>query len=165
MADLTIRLAQVADLPAINDIYNHYVLASTCTYQTDPETMDARRAWFDAHGERHPVTVAVDGGGRVVGWGSLSAFRERAAYARTVENSVYVHRDAHRRGIGRRLLADQIDRATAAGHHTIIAGIDADQEASVALHAAMGFERVAFLHEVGFKFDRWLHVIYMQRML
>ena len=165
MGDFTIRPAVVADLEAINDIYNHYVLCSTCTYQTEPETMDGRRTWFDHHGPRHPVTVAVDAGGRVLGWGSLSAFRERAAYARTVENSVYVHHQAHRRGIGRRLLADQIERAAEAGHHTIIAGIDADQAASVALHAAMGFERVAFLHEVGFKFDRWLHVVYMQRML
>jgi phosphinothricin acetyltransferase len=82
-----------------------------------------------------------------------------------VENSVYVHPEAQRRGIGRALLADLIERASALGHHTIIAGIDAEQEASVGLHAAMGFERVALLREVGFKFGRWLHVIYMQRMV
>jgi phosphinothricin acetyltransferase len=165
MGDLTIRLAEAGDLGGINDIYNHYVLCSTCTYQTEPETMEARRAWFEGHGEKHPITVAVDGAGRVVGWGSLSEFHERAAYARTVENSVYVHPEAQRRGIGRALLADLIERARELGHHTIIAGIDAEQEASVGLHAAMGFERVALLREVGFKFGRWLHVIYMQRMV
>ena len=165
MNDVAIRPAEVLDLGAINDIYNHYVICSACTYQTEPETMEARRAWFEGHGERHPVTVAVDGGGRVLGWGSLSAFHKRAAYSRTVENSVYVHPEALRRGIGRALLADQMERAAALGHHTIIAGIDAEQEASVGLHAAMGFERVALLREVGFKFGRWLHVIYMQRML
>jgi phosphinothricin acetyltransferase len=82
-----------------------------------------------------------------------------------VENSVYVDYRLHRRGIGRLLLADLVDRARALGHHTIIAGIDAEQTPSVAIHAAMGFVRVALLNEVGFKFDRWLHVIYMQKML
>jgi phosphinothricin acetyltransferase len=165
MGELTIRPAAVGDLGAINDIYNHYVLCSTCTYQTEPETMEGRRAWFAGHGERHPVTVAVDGEGRVLGWGSLSAFHKRAAYARTVENSVYVHPEAQRRGVGRALLADLIERARAVGHHTIIAGIDAEQAPSVGLHEALGFERVALLREVGFKFERWLHVIYMQRMV
>jgi phosphinothricin acetyltransferase len=162
---LTIRPATADDLPTINDIYNHYVLTSTCTYQTEPETMDARRAWFAAHGERHPVTVATDATGTILGWGSLSAFHRRAAYARTAENSVYVHRDHHHRGVGRTLLADLIDRARAAGLHTLIAGIDAEQAASVALHAAAGFERVALLKEVGHKFGRWLDVIYMQKMV
>jgi phosphinothricin acetyltransferase len=165
MGELTIRLAAVGDLGAINDIYNHYVLCSTCTYQTEPETMEGRRTWFAAHGERHPVTVAVDGAGHVLGWGSLSAFHKRAAYSRTVENSVYVHPEAQRRGVGRALLADLIERARAVGHHTIIAGIDAEQAPSVGLHEALGFERVALLREVGFKFERWLHVIYMQRMV
>src|SRR5690349_15730002 len=140
MSGIAIRAARVEDLAAINDIYNHFVLCSTCTYQTEPETMEARRAWFEAHGEKHPVTVAVEAG-EVVGWGSLSAFHKRAAYGRTVENSVYVHHRHHRKGIGRALLADLIERAAALGHHTIIAGVDAEQEASVALHGALGFER------------------------
>jgi len=164
MSNVRIRPATVDDLERINDIYNHYVLHSTCTYQTEPEAIEGRRAWFDHHGEKHPVTVAEEGG-RVVGWGSLSRFHARAAYARTVENSVYVDPLLHRRGIGRLLLADLLDRARALGHHTIIAGIDAEQTASVAIHAAMGFVRVALLNEVGFKFGRWLHVIYMQKML
>jgi phosphinothricin acetyltransferase len=162
---LTIRPATADDLVAINDIYNHYVLRSTCTYQTEPETIDARRAWFAAHGEKHPVTVATDDAQTVLGWGSLSPFHRRAAYARSVENSVYVHPDHHRKGVGRTLLADLIVRATALGHHTVIAGIDAEQAPSVALHAAAGFTRVALLNEVGHKFGRWLHVIYMQKML
>ena len=162
---MNIRLATADDLVAINDIYNHFVLCSTCTYQTEPETIEGRRAWFAAHGEKHPTTVAVDASGLVVGWGSLSPFHKRAAYARSVENSVYVHPEQHRKGIGRALLADLIERAGALGHHTIIAGIDAEQAPSVALHQALGFERVAFLKEVGHKFGRWLHVIYMQRMV
>jgi phosphinothricin acetyltransferase len=160
-----IRLATAADLPAINDIYNYYVPRSACTYQLEAETAEGRAAWFAEHGPRHPVTVAVDPDGTVVGWGSLSKFRERAAYDRTVENGVYIRHDQHRRGIGRVILLDLIARAEAIGHHTIIAGIDAEQHGSVALHAACGFEQVALMKEVGFKFDRWLHVIFMQRML
>lgn len=161
---LTLRLATPADLPAINDIYNHYVLHSTCTYQTEPETLDARRAWFASHNDQYPVTVATIAG-QVVGWASISPFHKRAAYGRTIENSVYVAHDQHRKGIGRALLADTITRASALGYHTIIAGIDAEQTASIALHSAQGFTRVALLQEVGWKFNRWLHVIYMQRML
>jgi L-amino acid N-acyltransferase YncA len=164
MPETTIRLARVEDLPTINAIYNHYVLHSTCTYQEEPSTSEERAAWFAAHGPRHPITIAeIDG--EVVGWGSLSRFHPRSAYGRTVENSVYVRHDLHRRGIGRVLLADLIDRAQSIGHHTILALIDADQAGSVALHRAMAFEDVAHLKEVGFKFGRWLDVVYMQRIV
>lgn len=160
----TIRIATAADLPAINAIYNHYVPISTCTYQTEPSTAAEREAWFAAHGPQHPVTVAeLDR--EVVGWASLSRFHPRAAYGRTVENSVYVRHDRHRRGIGGLLLADSIERATALGHHTLIALIDAEQTASVTLHQRHGFVQVAHLREVGFKFGRWLDVVYLQRML
>jgi L-amino acid N-acyltransferase YncA len=164
MLDIQIRPATAADLPAINDIYNHYVHCSTCTYQEEPEMIESRHTWFAAHGNMHPITAAtVDGA--VVGWGALSPFHRRSAYRYTVENSVYVHPTHHRRGIGRALLADLIERARAIGHRTIIAGVDAEQTASVRLHESMGFTKVAYLKEVGYKFGRWLDVIYMQRML
>jgi phosphinothricin acetyltransferase len=164
MAAAMIRLARAADLPAINAIYNHYVLHSTCTYQEEPSTADERAAWFAAHGPAHPVTVAEADGG-LVGWGSLSRFHPRSAYGRTVENSVYVRHDLHRRGIGRLLLADLIDRAKSIGHHSIIALIDSAQPGSIALHEKFAFVEVGRLREVGFKFGRWGDVIYMQRML
>jgi L-amino acid N-acyltransferase YncA len=164
MSGISIRPARVEDLLSINDIYNHYVSHSTCTYQTEPETMEGRRTWFDRHGEKHPITVAEESG-RIVGWGSLSRFHARAAYAQTVENSVYVDHRQHRRGIGRALLADLVERAEKIGHHAIIAGIDAQQAPSVALHAALGFVQVGYLQQVGFKFGRWLDVIYMERLL
>src|ERR1700685_1904106 len=102
-----IRPATESDLVAINDIYNHYVLNSTCTYQEEPERMDDRRRWFGSHGVKHPVIVA-EVGGQVVGWGSLSAYHGRSAYRRTVENSIYVHHKHHRRGIGAALLEELI---------------------------------------------------------
>ena len=164
MPDVQLRPATTADLADINAIYNHYVLISTCTYQTEPETTAARAAWFAAHGPEHPIMVAEQNGA-IVGWGSLSRFHARAAYSRTVENSIYVHPKHQRQGIGAALLAEQIERAGALGHQTIIAGIDAKQSASVGLHARFGFKQVGYLVRVGFKFDRWLDVIYMQRML
>jgi L-amino acid N-acyltransferase len=163
-AHVVIRLAGESDLPAINDIYNHYVFHSTCTYQNEPEPLDARHAWFHHHGAKHPVTVAI-ANGHIVGWGSLSAYHPRAAYQNTVENSVYVHHQQHRRGIGSLLLKDLIDRATNLGHHAIIAAIDGEQAGSVALHERFGFQKVGHFPQVGFKFDRWLDVVYLQRII
>ena len=91
------------DLDAINAIYNHYVLHSTCTYQEELEPSEARRRWFAHHGDKHPVIVA-ESSGEVIGWGSLSAYHPRSAYQKTVENSVYVHHEHQRRGIGSLLL-------------------------------------------------------------
>lgn len=164
MPDQIIRSAIAVDLPAINDIYNHYVLHSTCTYQTEPESIESRAVWFAAHGPKHPIIV-LERKNKIVGWGSLSRFHPRAAYERTVENSVYVHTEHQRQGVGQAILAELISLATRLGHHAIIAGIDADQQASVALHAKHGFTRVGYLNEVGYKFDHWLHVIYMQLMI
>jgi len=161
---ILIRAATSADLGAINDIYNHFVLHSTCTYQEEPEQLESRHQWFAHHGERHPVIVA-EADGQVIGWGSLSAYHPRSAYRFTVENSVYVHQRHHCRGIGSRLLEELIRRARAAGHRAIIAGIDAEQAASVALHAKFGFKEVGNLKQVGFKFGRWLDVIYMELLL
>lgn len=160
----TIRPATEADLGAINDIYNYYVGRSTCTYQEEPEPLENRRRWFAHHVAEHPVIVALLNG-QVVGWGSLSAYHARSAYRRTVENSVYVHHQFHRRGIGSRLLQELIVLARALGHHAIIAGIDAEQTASVALHARFGFEKVGHMKQIGFKFGRWLDVIYLELLL
>ncbi len=159
-----LRPAAKSDLVAINDIYNHYVLNSTCTYQEEPEPIIGRRRWFGHHGDKHPVIVA-ESGGQVVGWGSLSAYHPRSAYSRTVENSVYVHHQHHRRGIGSLLLEELIVRARKLGLRAIIAVIDGEQTASVALHARFHFEKVGHFKQVGFKFGRWLDVIYMELLL
>jgi L-amino acid N-acyltransferase len=162
--DLVIRQATVDDLEAIDAIYNDYVLRSTCTYQTEPDTPAGRQAWFDRHGQEHPIVVA-EAAGEIVGWGSLSVFRPRAAYRHTVEDSVYVREDVLRQGIGSRLLAHLIAQARALGHHTIIAAIDSEQTASIAFHANHGFVEAGRLEQVGFKFGRWLGLCYMQLML
>jgi L-amino acid N-acyltransferase YncA len=157
----SIRSATASDLLAINDIYNHYVLCSTCTYQEELESLEDRQQWFNHHDERHPVIVA-EASSRIVGWGSLSSFHKRSAYRRTVENSVYVDHQYHRLGIGSLLLQELVFRARALEHRVIIAGIDGDQAASIRLHEKFQFKKVGHLEQVGFKFGRWLDVIYME---
>ena len=161
---IILRPAAETDLPVINGIYNHYVLHSTCTWQEEPEPLDCRREWFRQHSNKHPVTVA-EAIGHVIGWGSLSLFHKWPAYRGTVENSVYVHHQHHRRGVGSALLRDLIARAGALDYHAIVGVIDAAQDASVALHLKLGFQKVGHLKQVGFKFGRWLDVIYMELIL
>jgi phosphinothricin acetyltransferase len=162
--DMIIRTATRADLGAIRDIYNYYVACSTCTFQIEPETEAERLAWFEGRTAAHPVTVA-EMVGEVVGWGALSAWKSRCAYVHSVEASVYLRSDFHRRGIGRALLLDLIERACAAGHRTIIGGACTEQAASLALQESLGFERIGCFREVGYKFGRWLDVAYTQLFL
>ena len=160
-----IRVATEADLPAISDIYNYYVLRSTCTYQLEPETLADRQAWFRGHSpDKYPVTVAEENG-EIIGWGSLSKFRDRAAYEPTVEASVYIRHDRHRRGIGRRILVDLIERARQIGFHSLIGGASGDQHASIALQETLGFQHVGNFREVGYKFGQRLDVVFLQLML
>ncbi len=161
---LTIRPARVADCAAINDIYNHYVLHDTCTYQTEPETLAEREAWLARHGGVHPVLVAEEAS-EVLAWGALSAFHPRAAYRFSVEDSIYVRHDCLRRGLGRSMLVELLSAAREHGHHTVIALISADKAGSVALHEQFGFTRKAELREAGYKFETWLDVVFMQLML
>ena len=164
MERVLIRPATEADLTPINDIYNHFVLSSTCTYQEEPETAEGRREWFARHDADHPVVVA-ETEGRVVGWGSLSPYHARSAYRRTVEDSVYVHHGYHHRGIGSALLSELIERGRARGPRAISAGIDSEQSVSVSLHQRFHFTPAGLLRQVGFKFGRWLDVIYMELLL
>ena len=157
----SVRLAEERDLVAINDIYNHYVLHSTCTYQEEPERIERRREWFGHHGAEHPVIVA-EAKGQVVAWGSLSPFHARSAYRHTVEDSLYVDHRFQRQGIGSLLLADLIARAKSIGHRAIIGAIDGEQTGSVALHEKFGFVQVGRFKQVGFKHDRWLDVVYVE---
>jgi L-amino acid N-acyltransferase YncA len=160
-----LREATPADVAAINAIYNHYVRTSTCTYDLDDRSDNDATRWLEAHRDpRHPATVAVQDG-EVIAWASLSPFRPRPAYRFTVEDTVYVRHDRHARGVGRALLADLVARARAAGHHSIVAAISAEQDRSVRLHEAAGFTRVALLPEVGHKFDRWLDLTMLQLRL
>lgn len=164
VADLALRAALRADCAAIREIYNHYVENDTCTWALEPESLAEREAWLDAHDADHPVFVA-EADAQVIGWASLSVYNPRGGYRRTVESSVYLAPQWRFRGAGGVLLAHLVDAARERGHHAIVAGISADQPASVALHARHGFALVGRLREAGFKHGRWLDVLYMQRLL
>ncbi len=161
---VTIRSARIDDAEAIRTIYNVEVITSTSVFDLEPRSLDDQRRWLEDRSGAHAVLVAVDGD-RVVGFGSLSRFKERPAYNTTVEDSVYVHRDHHGRGIGRALLDSLVATARGHGFHTMIGRITADNGPSIALHRAAGFESVGLEREIGRKFGRWLDVVVMQKML
>ncbi len=161
----TVRLAVASDAEAIRAIYNREVLGSTATFDLVPRRHEDQVAWLVAHDGAHPATVAVGDDGSIVGFGSLSPWRSRPAYNTSVEDSVYVRDDQRGRGVGRLLLADLVERARAHGFHAVFARIVGGHEASIALHAALGFEVAGVEREVGRKFGRWLDVVVMERLL
>jgi phosphinothricin acetyltransferase len=163
---MDVRSATEADLPAILAIYNHCVLHSTCTADYQPQTLEQRREWFELRVRANlPVLVAVGEAGQIAGWAALNPYHVRPGYRFSVENSVYIHHEQRARGIGRLLLERLIADARALGYHTIIAGIDSENHASLRLHERLGFHHVAHLSQVIYKFERWLDVIYMQLLL
>ena len=161
---ITIRPAVTADLPFVAAVMNHYIATSTCTFHLEPRSPEDYAAWFRDRTEAHPVTVAeLDA--EVAGFAYLSPWRPREAYRRSVEGSVYIHPERHRRGIGRALLTDLIERARALGHRTLIGGTCTEAEASRALQRTLGFRTVGVLKDVGYKFGRWLDVEHTQLLL
>jgi len=159
-----IRTVQRRDAAELRDIYNHFVETSTAIFELVHRTIDEQVQWIDEHSGGHPAIVAVEHD-RIVGFGSLSTFRDRPAYATTVEDSVYLLHSHQGRGIGRRLLEELISRAAAHGFHSIVARIVGDNQASIELHARCGFDVVGTEREIGRKFGKWLDVVEMQRML
>lgn len=159
-----ISSASRENLRAITEIYNEAVLNTTSTFDSCPRTMDEQEAWMEGHGGKTPILVAtVDD--EVVGWGSLSAHNDRHCYRNTAEDSVYVRRELRGRGIGTRILERLVAEARRSGYHALIARIDAGNAASIAMHEGAGFEEVGRLREVGYKFGRWLDVVFMELLL
>ncbi|HVV03487.1 MAG TPA: GNAT family N-acetyltransferase [Puia sp.] len=162
---VTIRAGKEQDLPALLDIYNHIIVNTTAVYHYQPHTMEMRKAWYDARvKEGFPVFVAEDDG-KVVGFSSYGPFRPWPAYKYTMENSVYVADGQRGKGIGKLLMEPLIDYARAHEVHAIIAVIDASNDASVQLHRGFGFEEVGHFRQVGYKFDRWLDLTFMELVL
>ena len=161
---VTIRRAELADAPAIADIYNEAILTTTATFDTETKSVEERAQWLQSHDERHPVLVAVVDG-RVVGWASLTRWSERRAYDDTAETSFYVHSTHRRRGIGRQLKDAIIEEARRLRYHSLIARVAEGSEESIHLNERAGFVHVGTLKEVGRKFDRLLDVHIMQKML
>jgi L-amino acid N-acyltransferase YncA len=161
---MELRLAGPEDAEAIRAIYNPEVTDTTVTFDMVPRTVDEQLAWIEAHGGAHPAVVAILDG-EVIGFGSLSSFRDKAAYATTVEDSVYVRRDHQGKGVGKAILSDLVGLATDYGFHAMIARIVGDNGPSIGVHRACGFEMVGVEREVGRKLGQWLDVVEMQRLL
>ncbi|MFC9786536.1 GNAT family N-acetyltransferase [Rhodococcus sp. NPDC127528] len=162
---MEIRDARPDDLPGILEIHNEAVRNTTAIWDEEPVDIDDRRAWLDGREQAgFPVLVAVDGE-RVAGYASYGVWRAKSGYRHTVENSVYVHVDHHRKGIASRLMAELIDRARAGGIHVMVASIESSNTTSIALHERFGFRTVGVMPEVGIKFGRWLDMTFMQLTL
>ena len=160
-----VRFATENDLPQMLEIYNEIIANTTAIFQYDPHTLDSRKEWFqNKKAEGHPVFVAEEDK-VIVGYSTFGAFRNWQAYKYSVENSVYVKAGCRGRGISKLLMHPVIDAAKQMGMHTIIAGIVADNDISLALHKQLGFVEVAHFKEVGYKFDRWLDLKFLQLML
>lgn len=162
---ITVRLAKETDLPEILTIYNDIIVHTTAVYDYQPHTPAMRKQWWDTKKEQgFPVFVAEDAG-RVVGFSSIGPFRAWAAYKYSVENSVYVATDVRGKGVGKLLMPPLIEAARKLEMHTILAGIDASNAASIKLHEGFGFVEVAHFKQVGYKFGHWLDLKFLQLVL
>jgi len=160
--------AQDSHLPGIMAIYNHAVRETFAIWSETETTLDLRRAWLSARRSAgFPVLAAIDADypERVLGYGSYGVFRDFPGYVKTVEHSVYVSREAHRMGIGRAIVTELVARAQAAGLKAMLGGIDAANDASIALHESLGFERQGCLKGVGRKFGKSLDLVFMVKAL
>lgn len=162
---MQIRTAEAADLAAITDIYNHYVETSHATFDVGAFSIADRQPWFDQfNGGRYQCLVAEDAGA-LLGYACSMPFKAKAAYQTSVEVSVYVAPQTHRRGVGRALYERLLPALEAEDLHRAYAGISQPNDASMALHSAFGFEQAAHYREVGRKFDRYWDVIWLERGL
>jgi len=163
--EINIRNYHIEDAPAILEIINYNILNSTALYDYEPRTLTNQLALFgDKLQKGFPIVVAVENG-FVVGFGYYSEFRFREAYKFTVEHSVYAHPNHLGKGIGKLILQELIHLAKAQKLHTMIGVIDAENQTSIDFHKKFGFEIAGTIKESGFKFDRWLHSVFMQKML
>ena len=163
---MKLRPATTADIPAITAIYAHAVRHGTASFELEPPTEGemTRRMQAVLDGKFPYLAAEIDG--KLAGYAYASLYRTRPAYRFTVENSVYVAADMHRRGVGKALLQRLIDECTARGYRQMIAVIgDSDQAASIGVHKACGFEPAGNLRSIGWKFGEWLDTPLMQRAL
>lgn len=166
---MIVRDATAADLPAISALYNALIPTTTVAWTDQPETIEDREAWFAARrGDGDATVVAEADDGRIIGYAAFGPFRDNRkwpGYRTTVEHTIHVDGDHHGQGVGRALLEALVERARAQGMHVMIGALDGANDASIRFHERLGFEVVARLPETGRKFDRWLDLVLVQRIL
>jgi len=155
-----------AHAAAILDIFNEVITNSTALYEYRPRSLATMRGWFESKSAgQFPVLGAVDASGHLLGFASYGTFRAHPAYKYTIEHSLYVQAQQRRQGVGRRLLAELIERARKQEFHTLIGGIDSGNRASITLHEELGFVHAGTIRQAGFKFGNWLDLAFYQLLL
>ncbi|UOB19311.1 GNAT family N-acetyltransferase [Abyssalbus ytuae] len=162
---MIIRNALEEDIPHILNIINEAIINTTSVYDYAPRTLQTQTEWFNKKiNDNMPVVVGeIDG--KVIAFGSYGIFRPWEGYRFSVEHSVYVDKNHRGKGLGKKLLKQLIEKAKLQGYHTMIAGIDATNLASISLHEKFGFKEAGRFKEVGHKFNTWLDLVFMQLML
>ena len=163
--EIKIRDYQIQDCKAIIEIINDAILNSTALYDYNIRTLNTQEAIFEEKLQKGFPVIVAESNNEVVGFGYYSEFRFREAYKFTVEHSVYANKNAIGKGIGKLLLNELIERAKKQNLHTMIGVIDSENTNSIDFHKKFGFEEVGFIKESGFKFNRWLHSVFVQKML
>ena len=163
--NIKLRPATPNDLEKILEIVNHSILHTTANYNYDVQTLEVQTKWFEDKNAKNLPIVVADLDGEVVGFGSYGQFREKIGYQYTVEHSVYVVDHVIGKGIGSQLLTELIRLAKEQGYHCMIGAIDADNAGSIAFHERFGFTAAGTIREVGYKFDHWLDLVFMQLLL
>lgn len=161
----SIQTYQTEDCSAILEIINEQILTGTALYDYQPRTLIQQLAIFDEKLQKGFPIIVAKIADEIVGFGYYSEFRFREAYKFTVEHSVYAKKNYIGKGIGKLLLTELIELAKKQNLHTMIGVIDSENESSIAFHEKFGFEKAGFIKESGYKFDRWLHSVFMQKML
>lgn len=160
---ITIRKASKSDVPFITEVYNDTILNTTATFDTEIKTEADRLQWFKNHDHRHPVLIAEEEGIKK-GWASLTMWSDRCAYEGTAEVSVYVHKDFRGKGIGKKLLEVLVAEGKKCGLHYLLARISEGNNSSIHIHQQQGFNIIGVMHEVGFKFGKFLDVTMMEKV-
>jgi phosphinothricin acetyltransferase len=156
-----IRMAKIDDAAAIAEIYNHAIVYTTATFDTETKSLADRQQWLNQHNAKYPVLVATHQN-EVIAFASLSRWSERAAYDDTAEISIYITPAHQNKGLGKNLLQAIIEAGKAGGLHSILSRITQGNDKSIYLHQLFGFEIVGVLKEVGIKFGKRLDVTMMQ---
>jgi L-amino acid N-acyltransferase YncA len=163
--DIKIRPAVFSDIDTILEIINHEILHSTSIYDYEPRDFETQKLWFEEkQDQKLPILVAESENG-TIGFATYGSFRQKEAYKFTIEHSVYVAEEFLGKGIGKLLLVELIQLAKNQGYHTMIGAIDADNAGSITFHEKFGFKSVGTIRQVGYKFDKWLDLVFMQLIL
>jgi L-amino acid N-acyltransferase len=163
--EVKIRAAKTDDLQNILNIINQAIIHTTALYDYEPRSYETQKIWFEKKISDDMPVIVAEYENQAIGFGTYGIFRPREGYKFSIEHSIYISEKFRSRGVGKKILEELIILATEGGYHTMIAGIDADNLSSYEFHKKYGFKEAGRFHEVGYKFNKWLDVVFMQLML